>query len=378
MKYIYLLVIIIVVHLGRLPPKMNAKKSLTRRFPMNKIYCPKCNSTDLYRYGKEKSTGLQKYLCKNCKTQFVPNRPYKNKSNNNNFGNCPLCGSKLHLRKRNKNSIQLRCSKRPTCRYTVSIPLNSPPMPDISDIKIPKFFRFPLDVISYALSLYFLYRQSSRQIKEKILLKFSLSVSHTTIINWCKVFSSLIHNIYNLHLTIPKNPPSIWLIDETVIKVNGKKLFIFAILDYHSRFLIALNISPTKDLKLAKQTLLKALDFTKSYPKTIISDRAQHLAIAIKQTFSGKVFHQKVHLYSRNPAKSNNRIERFFSTFKQNFKNRKNPRSIQNALLFSYTYAFLYNFKRIHSYLNSTPAQCLGVEINAYNQYLEVFLKCLI
>jgi len=378
MKYIYLLVIIIVVHLGRLPPKMNGKKSLTRRFTMDKISCPKCNSTDLYRYGKEKHTGLQKYLCKHCKTQFVPNRPYKHKSNTNNFGNCPLCGSKLHLRKRNKNSIQLRCSKRPNCRYTVSIPLNSPPLQTTPDVKIPKFFRFPLHIISYALSLYFLYRLSSRQIKEKIQLKFSLSVSHTTIISWCKIFSSLIHNLFNSNLTTPKNPPSVWLIDETVIKVNGKKLFIFAILDYHSRYLITLNISPTKDLNQAKQTLLKALEFTKAYPKTIISDRAACLAIAIEQTFAGKVVHQKVHLYSKNPAKSNNRIERFFSTFKQNFKNRRNPRSIQNAILFSYTYAFLYNFKRVHSHLNSTPAQCLGVEINAYNPYMEVFLKCLI
>jgi len=31
---------------------------------MDKISCPKCNSTDLYRYGKEKHTVLQKYLCK--------------------------------------------------------------------------------------------------------------------------------------------------------------------------------------------------------------------------------------------------------------------------------------------------------------------------
>ena len=49
-----------------------------------------------------------------------------------------------------------------------------------------------------------------------------------------------------------------------------------------------------------------------------------------------------------------------------------------NGSTYTYTYAFLYNFKRVHSHLNSTPAQCLGVEINAYNPYTEVFLKCLI
>ncbi len=203
---------------------------------MDKIVCPKCLSKDIYRYGREKHSGLQKYQCKHCKTQFVPNRPLRPKSKTNNYSNCPICGSKLHLRKRNKNSIQLRCSKRPNCRYTTSIPIKPFPKDVSLDVKIPKFFRYPFHIITYAFNLYFHFKLSSREISQKIYLKYSLSPSHTSIIQWCKILSSLISSLYK-NITTPPKKITKWLIDETVIKINGHKVFLFlAVLDFDSRF----------------------------------------------------------------------------------------------------------------------------------------------
>ncbi len=343
---------------------------------MDKITCPKCLSTDLYRYGKEKHTGLQKFMCKHCKTQFVPNRPYNPKSKTTDYGYCPICGSKLHLRKRNKNSIQLRCSKRPICKYTISLPINNKLPTDINvDIKLPKFFRYPITMIIKAINLYFHYQLSSRQIVQKLKPFFSNTPSHSTIISWCRAFSSFFKSLYT-NISKPMSYPHTWLIDETIIKIHGQKVFLFAVLDYSSRFLLSFHISLTKDLNQAIASLKKALQFTNSKPSTIISDRAQHLAIAVKSVFGNSVVHKRVSLYSKNPSYSNNRIERFFSTFKEYFKRRRNPKTLLTLMLFSHTYALLYNFARFHSGINSIPAQSLGVKILAYNQYLEVFLKC--
>ncbi|GAB6137846.1 hypothetical protein JCM15060_10350 [Halanaerobaculum tunisiense] len=44
----------------------------------NKTQCPRCYSTDLYKYGKDKH-GHQKYQCKECKRQFAPETLKKRK-----------------------------------------------------------------------------------------------------------------------------------------------------------------------------------------------------------------------------------------------------------------------------------------------------------
>lgn len=345
---------------------------------MDKISCPKCLSTDLYRYGKEKHTGLQKFMCKHCKTQFVPNRPYNPKSTTNNYGYCPICGSKLHLRKRNRNSIQLRCSKRPNCKYTISIPINSKLSTNINiNIKLPKFFRYPITMIIKAVNLYFHYQLSSRQIVQKLKTFFSNTPSHSTIISWCRIFSSFFQSLYQ-NISKPTSYSHTCLIDETVIKIHGQKVFLFAVLDYSSRYLLSFHISLNKDLNSTIASLKKALEFTDSIPSTIISDRAQHLAIAVKSVFGNSVIHNRVSLYSKNPSCSNNKIERFFSTFKDYFKRQRNPKTLSSLILFSHSYALIYNFARFHSSINSTPAQRLGIKFLAYNPYLEVLLKCYI
>lgn len=62
---------------------------------MNKtnIKCPRCHSDQLYKFGLDKQAN-QKYQCKNCKRQFVPDsvstRPKCN------YPRCPECGDKKY------------------------------------------------------------------------------------------------------------------------------------------------------------------------------------------------------------------------------------------------------------------------------------------
>lgn len=344
---------------------------------MQKLACPKCQSFDLYRFGKEKITGLQKYRCKHCKTKFVPNRPSTTRTHYNN-GKCPVCGSPLHIRKRNPNSIQLRCSRRPYCNYTISKPLSNQNIPENLDIRFPKYFRYSTDLIICALNLFFKFRLSSREVSQELLLRYSVKPSHSTIISWCKIFSSLFYSLFKTNASSITYKSNRWLIDETVLKVNGHKLYLFAVLDFHSRFLLAIHFSQTKDIPSTIQGLNEALRFTGYGPNVIISDRALHLKLAVKSVFGNRVIHKRVSLYSKNKKFSNNKIERFFSTFKQNFKRRKNPRSLQNAILFSMTYILIYNHLRVHSVIHSIPADQLGFRLNSKNPYLEAFVKCFI
>ncbi|MEY8573156.1 IS1 family transposase [Oscillospiraceae bacterium 21-37] len=65
-----------------------------RRVFMEKLYqirCPKCNNkTDFYRYGKD-THGHQKYQCKQCRHQWVPEaRREIRRPRTKNYPSCPL------------------------------------------------------------------------------------------------------------------------------------------------------------------------------------------------------------------------------------------------------------------------------------------------
>lgn len=67
------------------------------------IYCPKCNSHSLYKYGKDKF-GNQKYQCRKCKHQFAPDfilcdskgaKPLPPEQRK--YFSCPICGKSAFL-----------------------------------------------------------------------------------------------------------------------------------------------------------------------------------------------------------------------------------------------------------------------------------------
>ncbi|NWF55000.1 MAG: Insertion element protein [Syntrophaceae bacterium] len=76
------------------------------------IRCPRCNSEATNRYGKSRS-GTPRLICLQCNRQFtigkrplpIPQRPQ-----------CPKCGNKMHLYRRQFGVIRFRCSAYPACR----------------------------------------------------------------------------------------------------------------------------------------------------------------------------------------------------------------------------------------------------------------------
>jgi predicted RNA-binding Zn-ribbon protein involved in translation (DUF1610 family) len=139
------------------------------------IHCPRCYSTDLYKYGKDPKTLQQRYQCKNCFAQFVPGREYK-PHDRAPHSLCPRCGSNLQIRKTNKSNIQLRCPNK-LCRYSISRPLNfnqyfKHALSNPSFFSLPKFLRYPTDLALLATKLYFKFNLSSRQIKSELALSY--------------------------------------------------------------------------------------------------------------------------------------------------------------------------------------------------------------
>ena len=63
-----------------------------------KVICPKCHSTDVYKFGKDPKTGHQKYQCKTCKHQATflnpvnkGERKWSARGSKKGYPSCPAC-----------------------------------------------------------------------------------------------------------------------------------------------------------------------------------------------------------------------------------------------------------------------------------------------
>ena len=76
------------------------------------VECPSCNTDAIYKYGRIK-TGIQRYMCLMCGTQFTPNAKklaVKGKPL------CPECGKPMNVYKLEGDVIRFRCSGYPACK----------------------------------------------------------------------------------------------------------------------------------------------------------------------------------------------------------------------------------------------------------------------
>lgn len=342
--------------------------------------CPKCLSFNLTRFGKDPKTGKQKYRCKDCKYQFVEGK-IPSKTRDLNLGICSKCGKKLHLRKRNKNTLQIRCSDRINCRYSFSYVhrdfkrfLEEAENEDF--FKIPKYFKYPVSLVFKALKMYFVYKLSLRAIKRELSLVYPKAPSPTTILKWirkCGYFFSLLSS--NKFVEV-KNPSKIWLIDDSVVRIKGRKFRLFVVLGYSERVVLAWYLSPTKDKEAVKKVLMLALQFNKEKPSCIVSDFAQNIQEAVREVFKDSVFIFRVRLFKRRDCFSNNRLERFFSTIKERFKLRKQPKSFLSAKLQILIIIALYNLSP-HNSIKEAPLRMIA-QIKNIPYYVEGVIKCFV
>jgi transposase-like protein len=77
------------------------------------IFCPRCQSDAIYRYGKTAS-GRKRFLCQVCHRQFSLKR--SGHPDVSERPTCPRCGKPMHVYQRTSEGIRFRCADYPDCR----------------------------------------------------------------------------------------------------------------------------------------------------------------------------------------------------------------------------------------------------------------------
>lgn len=220
--------------------------------------------------------------------------------------------------------------------------------------------RYPVHIIIAAIVMFFVGNNSFRKIALMMRLLHNVSVSHTTISNWCTRFAPLFQNIaYELIPALDFSSDE-WHADETVVKVAGVRHYLWFIVDSETRFVLGFHLSPYRDSPQAFSLLRQTLSLP-GRPAAIVSDRYA----AYKQPIKALGI-RHIRVQSFKDDVSNNLIEAFNKQFKSWYKTKQGFCSFDSANNLISMFVFFFNFVRPHSGLDGlTPAQVAGLSLTS-------------
>ena len=209
------------------------------------------------------------------------------------------------------------------------------------------------------LSMFYLGKNSFRNISIIRKTAFNIKVSHTTVSNWCVKFAPLFDDMRIQLVSLLDLNSDEWHADETVVKIAGVKHYIWFIIYSETRFVIGFHLSPHRDSPQAVSMFGEAVKLGK--PSAIVSDRYSAYKVPVKSIFDGA---KHIRVQSFKDDNSNNLIECFNKQFKAWYKTKQGFSSFESANNLISLFVFFFNFVRPHSALNGlTPAQvaCLNL-----------------
>ena len=321
------------------------------------VKCPKCNNNhDFHKFGKDKF-GNQKYRCLHCKHQFAPDSQPKKRMNK--YPPCPVCGKSSFLHHDYRDYSNYRCCDK-KCNHSFFVPKPTAVLPPSvsklfgkTDLKRMRHSPF---LIITVLFQFFIGKSSTRNISLILRQLYNVNISHVTVADWCKKFAPLFDNISLKLMPMMNFNSDEWHADETVVKINGKKHYVWFIIDSETRFVLGFHLSPYRSSPQAHSLFSHVHNL--GSPSAIVSDRYPAYNIPTKCYFPNSK-HIKVESFKDDV--SNNLIESFNNRFKAWYKTKRGFHSLASANATISVFVFFFNFIRPHQGLSGlTPAQVAG------------------
>jgi len=163
------------------------------------------------------------------------------------------------------------------------------------------------------------------------------------------------------HMDI-KEPDQVWGVDITYVHLGKGFMYLFVIIDWHSRNIVDYELSSTLDKTFVLNCLRRALNGRK--PKIINSDQGGHFT---NPEYIGLLEKSGVSISmdGKGQCRDNARTERFFRTLKYDtiyIQEVNSPRELRHMFE---DYIFRYNMYRPHSALGGRrPAEVYGKALN--------------
>ena len=177
-----------------------------------------------------------------------------------------------------------------------------------------KRHRFPPEVIRQAVWLYYRFTLSLRDVEE-VLAERGVDVSYETVRCWGDKFGRAI--AANIRRSRPR-PGSIWHLDEMVVRINGKRMFMWRAVDDEGEVLDVL-VQKRRNKHAALRLLRKLLKRQGYVPDRFVTDGLLSYGAAL-ETLSCRSRHRPGRLRENNRAENSHLAVRRRERKMQRFK----------------------------------------------------------
>src|SRR5215213_3548910 len=129
-------------------------------------------------------------------------------------------------------------------------------------------YRFPPEIISHAVWLYFRFPLSLRMVEEMLAAR-GIVVSHKTLRQWARKFGQDFANQIRGRLSCPGDK---WHLDEVCLMISGTKHWLWRAVDQDGVVLDVL-VQSWRDKRAAKRPLRKLIKWQTRVPRVMITDK---------------------------------------------------------------------------------------------------------
>ena len=176
-----------------------------------------------------------------------------------------------------------------------------------------KRHRFPGEVISHAVWLYFRFLLSYRLVEE-VLAERGIAVSYETIRRWCRKFGATYVDGVRRRRSRPGDK---WHLDEVVLKINGARHYLWRAVDQEGVVLDIL-VQERRNQEAAETFLRRLLNGQGYEPRVVITDKLASYPPAVRRVHPRAEHrrHKGLNNRAENSQRPTRRRERVLQRFK--------------------------------------------------------------
>ncbi|CAL9644910.1 IS6 family transposase [Streptomyces sp. YIM B13508] len=202
--------------------------------------------------------------------------------------------------------------------------------------------RYPVEVISHCVWLYFRFPLSFREVEE-LMLQRGILVSHETVRRWCAKFGQAYANgLRRRHA----RPGDKWHLDEVFVKINGEQKYLWRAVDQDGMVLDIL-VQNRRDTVAARRFFRRLLKKTHAVPRAVVTDKLRSYGAAHREVMPS--------VEHRSHKGLNNRAENSHQPTRQRERAMKGFRSVGGAQRFLSAFSGISPHFRPRRHLMSAP-----------------------
>jgi len=231
-------------------------------------------------------------------------------------------------------------------------------------------------VITLVMDLYFK-GISLRKIQDHLQQFYNLKVAHATIYNWIIKFTELLKNYTD---KIKPETSAKWHTDEMMFKVKEEKrwVWLWNTIDSETRFLLAQNISETREIEDATKQFEDAVDKAKTRPVWMVTDKLH----SYEKAFGTAIYRtrgvRREHIQIKgDKSRENMKMERLNGSIREREKIVRAFSNPETAKKMFDGWQIYYNYIRPNqALLGHTPAEASGINLElGDNKWLDLIKK---